>query len=52
MKRAASYAIAAVIPDNEITPENIIASPLNKAVADSVAEAVAKAWTDENKENK
>ncbi|MCH5200916.1 MAG: NADP-dependent malic enzyme [Oscillospiraceae bacterium] len=49
MKRAASYAIAAVIPDSEITPENIIASPLNKAVADSVAKAVAKAWLDENK---
>ena len=49
MKRAASYAIAAVIPDNEITPENIIASPLNKAVANSVAEAVAKAWQEENK---
>lgn len=41
MKMAAAYAIAAVIPDSEITPENIIASPLNKAVAQSVAKAVA-----------
>lgn len=44
MKMAAAYAIAAVIPENEITPENIIASPLNKAVADSVAKAVAGAY--------
>ncbi len=47
MKLAAAYAIASVIPDNEITTENIIASPLNKAVADSVADAVARAWNEE-----
>lgn len=41
MKLAAAYAIASVIPDEEITPENIIASPLDKAVAESVAAAVA-----------
>ena len=44
MKLAAAYAIAAVIPDEEITPENIIASPLNKAVAASVAKAVAESY--------
>ncbi len=44
MKMAAAYAIASVIPDSEITPENIIASPLNKAVAQSVAKAVADCW--------
>lgn len=44
MKLAAAYAIASVIPDSEINEENIIASPLNKAVADSVAQAVANAW--------
>lgn len=44
MKMAAAYAIAEVIPDNEITPENIIASPLNKKVALAVADAVAKAY--------
>ena len=44
MKTAAAYAIAEVIPDNEITPENIIASPLNKKVALAVADAVAKAY--------
>ncbi len=48
MKMAAAYAIASVIPDEEITPENIIASPLNKAVADSVARAVAECWEKEN----
>ena len=45
MKMAAAYAIAAVIPDEEITTENIIASPLNKSVAASVAKAVADCWT-------
>ncbi len=44
MKLAAAYAIASVIPDDEITPENIIASPLNKAVAESVAKAVAESY--------
>ena len=44
MKRAAAYAIASIIPDNEITQENIIASPLNKCVADTVAKAVAEAY--------
>ena len=49
MKLAAAYAIASVIPNDEITPDNIIASPLNKNVAESVAKAVAKAWEDEKK---
>lgn len=47
MKLAAAYAIASVIPDNEITPENIIASPLNKAVAASVAKAVAESYKED-----
>ncbi|MGN0619696.1 MAG: NADP-dependent malic enzyme [Ruminiclostridium sp.] len=46
MKMAAAYAIAGIIPDSEITQENIIPSPLNKAVAARVAEAVAKAYTE------
>lgn len=45
MKIAAAHAIAAVIPENELSAENIIPSALNKAVAQSVADAVAKAWT-------
>lgn len=44
MKMAAAYAIASSVHDEEITPENIIASPLDRTVADKVAEAVAKAW--------
>ena len=44
MKRAAAYAIASIIPDSEITQENIIASPLDKRVADTVAKAVAEAY--------
>jgi len=47
MKLAAAYAIASVIPDEEITPENIIASPLNKAVAASVAKAVAESYKED-----
>lgn len=49
MKRAASYAIASVIPDNELTPENIIISPLDRSVSDRVAKAVAQAWLDKDK---
>ena len=42
MKVATSYALAALIPDDEITEENIIVSPLDKRVASAVAEAVIK----------
>ncbi|MGN0158773.1 MAG: NADP-dependent malic enzyme [Brotaphodocola sp.] len=41
MKQRASYAIASMIPDEELSAVNIIASPLNKSVADVVAKAVA-----------
>lgn len=47
MKIAAARAIAAVIPESELSAENIIPSALNKAVAQSVADAVAKAWTEQ-----
>ena len=43
MKVAASYAIANLTPEEELTEENIIVSPLNRNVADVVAEAVSKA---------
>jgi malate dehydrogenase (oxaloacetate-decarboxylating) len=46
MKLAAAYAIANVIPEHELKTDNIIPSPLNKAVALSVADAVAKAGQD------
>ena len=41
MKQRASYAIAGMIPDEELSAQNIIASPLDKRVADVVARAVA-----------
>ncbi len=40
MKVATSYALASLIPDEEITEENIIAPALDKRVAEVVAEAV------------
>ena len=43
MKVAASYALADLIPENELSEENIIASALDKSVAASVANAVMKA---------
>ena len=42
MKVATSYALASLIPDDEITEENIIAPALDKRVAQAVAEAVIK----------
>ncbi len=42
MKVATSYALASLIPDDEITEENIIVPALDKRVAQTVAEAVIK----------
>ena len=42
MKVATSYALAALIPDDEISEENIIVSALDKRVAPAVARAVIK----------
>ena len=42
MKVATSYALASLIPDDEITEENIIAPVLDKRVAEVVAKAVIK----------
>jgi len=50
MKVAAAYALAAVIPDGERNVENIIPGAFTPGVADAVADAVAKAWTDRTKE--
>lgn len=47
MKQRAAYAIAAMIPDDELHAENIIPSALNKAVADAVAKAVADVAVEE-----
>lgn len=43
MKQAAVYAIASLIPEEELNPENIIVSPLKEGVADVVSKAVAQA---------
>ena len=43
MKVASSYAIASLIPDDEISEENIIISALDKKVAPAVAAAVIEA---------
>ncbi len=42
MKVATSYALASLIPDDEITEENIIPPALDKRVAEVVAKAVIK----------
>lgn len=44
MKVAAAKAIAALIPPEALSPENIIPSVFHKGVAPAVAEAVAQAW--------
>lgn len=43
MKVATSYALASLIPDEELNEENIIAGALDKRVAEVVAKAVIKA---------
>lgn len=43
MKVAASFALASLIPDDELTAENIIPPALDKRVAEVVAKAVIKA---------
>ena len=43
MKVATSYALAALIPDEELSEENIIIGALDKRVAPAVAEAVIEA---------
>ena len=42
MKQKAAFAIASMIPDDELTAEHIIPSALDKSVADVVAKAVAE----------
>ncbi len=41
MKRRAAYALAALVPEEELSPENIIPSALDKKVSEAVAKAVA-----------
>lgn len=49
MKLAAAKAIAAHIPESELTVDNIIPSALDRTVADAVAKAVADCWEAANK---
>ncbi len=49
MKLAAAKAIAAHIPENELSVDNIIPSALDRTVADAVARAVAECWTNSQK---
>ncbi len=44
MKVAAAYALASYIPDEELAPEKILPSPLDKNVAAVIAKAVGEAW--------
>ena len=46
MKTAASFALASLITDSEISPQNIIPSALDRSVAQVVAQAVMKAARD------
>ena len=48
MKQRAAYAIAGMIPQDQLGPENIIPSPLDKSVADVVAKAVADTAVEEH----
>ncbi len=49
MKLAAAKAIAAHVPENELSVDNIIPSALDRTVADAVAKAVADCWEAANK---
>ncbi len=46
MKMAASYAIASLVSDEELTPEYILPKAFDKRIAETVAAAVAKAAKD------
>lgn len=47
MKQRAAIAIAGMVPEHELNPENIIPSPLDRRVAGVVAEAVARTAVEE-----
>lgn len=48
MKLAAAHAIAALVPDEKLSPEYIIPSALDKSVAAAVAKSVGEQWTKDN----
>lgn len=48
MKLAAARAIAALVPEDKLSPDYIIPSALDKSVAAAVAKAVGEQWTKDN----
>lgn len=51
MKKAAAYAIASLVSNEELSPEYIIPSPFDKRVATEVAKAVAEDWRNNGDKN-
>lgn len=51
MKVQAAYALAAIVTDEELSPEYIIPDALNKKVAQSIAQAVAQVELESRKQN-
>ncbi|MCI5578521.1 MAG: NAD-dependent malic enzyme [Oscillospiraceae bacterium] len=49
MKLAAAHAIAALVPEDKLSPDYIIPSALDQSVAQAVADAVADEWNRSNK---
>ena len=49
MKLTAAHAIAALVPEDKLSPDYIIPSALDKSVAQAVADAVADEWNRSNK---
>lgn len=49
MKVAAAYALASYIKDEDLTPDYILPSPLDKGVVPLISEAVKRAWVKEVK---
>lgn len=49
MKMAATFAIADMIDEKDLAPDNIIPSALNRDVAKAVAKAVGDAWVNRSK---
>ena len=48
MKKAAAYAIASLVSDEELSADYIIPSPFDIRVAPTVAKAVADTWNEIN----
>lgn len=48
MKLAAAYAIADIVTDEELNEDYIMPNPFDKRVAKNVADAVSKAWKENN----